>query len=232
MARRAQFEIARSHFDLQEWDQALALFERINLFELNATDRETLLYYKAIATLRNEQLEAGIKLVNDFILNYPDSPLVPEMYFTRAEALFLMDREEAAIEALMQLMEQAGVPTGDVADKWDFWRQQAGNRFANRYYENRDYLAALRIYQGMVSLNPSKEWQLPLIYQIGLCFEKLSMFDRATESYTYVVQALNEDGQTDPSAEHLLQLARNASWRIDMLKWRSDLDQNFSLPEN
>jgi tetratricopeptide (TPR) repeat protein len=232
MARRAQFEIARSHFDNGDYDQALALFDRIDLFELNRTDPETLHYYQALATLRSGDLRQGLRLLNTFLRSYTDSPLLPEMHFTKAETLFELQQGDDAVSTLMQLLEVGGLPGDDAGEDWSFWRKQAGNRFANRFYESRDFLAALRIYQGMVPLEDSPEWQLPIIYQIGLCFERLGMFARAIESYDFVIKGIAAVAAEGNVADNLSQLRRNAAWRLDMLAWREQLENSFTLPNN
>ncbi len=227
LARRAQFEIARSHYFGEQWDQALVLLDRIDLFELNPMDRESLLYYKAHATLRMGDPVKGLALVQKLLHTYPSSPLVPEMLYTKAETLVQMQQHEDAVASLMELLEFGGIPNEeDGGDQWRYWRQQAGNQFANRYFENRDFLAALRLYQGIAVLDDRLEWQLPIVYQMGLCFEKLGMYDRAVESLQYVSQGVEKLSEGDAKAPDaaLNQLHERAQWRLDMLNWRSGLE--------
>lgn len=228
LARRSQFEIARSHFYAEEWDQALVILDRIELFELNPTDRESLLYYKAHATLRMGDREEGLRLVQQLLRTYPSSPLVPEMLYTKADILARMQQNEDAVSTLMELLEFGGLPNDEAADQWGYWRQQAGNQFANRYYENQDFLAALRLYQGIAVLDDRAQWQLPIIYQMGLCFEKLGMYDRAVESLQFVAQGIEELSETEDKSRDaaLNQLLERANWRLNMLTWRAGLERD------
>ncbi|MCZ6671923.1 MAG: tetratricopeptide repeat protein, partial [Verrucomicrobia bacterium] len=226
LARRSQFEIARSHYYGEQWDQALVLLDRIELFELNPKDRESLLFYQAHATLRMGEREKGLNLVQKLLHTYPSSPLVPEMLYTKAETLTQMQQHEDAVATLMELLELSGLPDENASDEWRYWRQQAGNQFANRYYKNQDFLAALRLYQGIAVLDDRAEWQLPIIYQMGICFEKLGMFDRAVESLQFVAQGVEKLSETEGKSSDaaLDQLYERAQWRLNMLNWRSGLE--------
>lgn len=226
LARRSQFEIARSHFYAEQWGQALAFIDRIELFELNPRDRESLHFYKAHATLKTDDLETGLELVQKFIHTYPSSPLIPEMLYTKADVLAQMQLDDDAVATLMELLEFGGLPEEEFGEEWNRWRQQAGNQFANRYYDKQDFLAALRLYQGITVLDDRKEWQLPIVFQMGLCFEKLGMYDRAMESMTFVAQGIEDFNETDaPPDAALEQLLKRTQWRLDMLQWRAGIEQ-------
>lgn len=227
LARLAQFQIARGHFEQGEYERAYLLFDRIELLKLSPTDRETVLYYKILATVKAGHHEDELALLRQFETEYPNSEFLPEIIYLEAEALYRMKRIKDSEEALMRLLGMVGPPHKDTSETSLYWRQQAGNRLANRFYDDGNFLIALRIYQGMVSLDTKPAWQLPLIYQIGLCFEKLSMYDRATESYLYINKELETViPEVDPPV--LLSLANSVKWRLDLLSWRDELGDKAS----
>lgn len=223
LARLAQFQIARGHFEQGEYERAYLLFDRIELLKLSPTDRETVFYYKILATVNAGHHEDELSLLRQFANDFPESDYLPEIIYMEAEALYRMKRIKDSEDALMRLLGMVGPPHKDTSEVSLYWRQQAGNRLANRFYDDGNFLIALRIYQGMVSLDKKPSWQLPLIYQIGLCFEKLSMYDRATESYLYIDKELETViPEVDPPV--LLSLAQSVKWRLDHLTWRNDLN--------
>lgn len=222
LARLAQFEIALSHYNEEAYDRAFLLFDRIDLLELDPADRETVSYYKSLSLLKSGQNKEALALLEEFVEAYPESEYRPEMLFLKAEVLYRMNRTESSAEALLQLLESAGTSSGEASGRWVFWRQQAGNRLANRFYNEGNYLIALRIYQGMVGLDESPAWQLPIVYQIGLCFEKLLMFDRAEESYTYIRDELAKL-TGDQARESLSVMDGNVRWRLEVLGWREEM---------
>jgi tetratricopeptide (TPR) repeat protein len=222
LARRAQFEIARTHLETGDSERAYLLFDRIDLLELNPDDRKTVLYYKTVAALKAGKNTEGLRLVQRFVNDYPESEFLPEMLYLEAEVLYRLDRSRAAVESLLRLLETVGEPREDSSGDWSYWRKKTGNRLANRLYTDGDYLMALRLYQGMVGLKESAAWQLPIIYQIGLCFEKLNMLDRAEQSYAYLLDQVKGLPGEDRD-RHLQELADNAGWRLDVLQWRENL---------
>lgn len=227
LARLAQFEIARSHYEQEAYDRALMLFDRIELLELEPADRETVSYYKALASLKSGDRQKGLELIGQFIGSYPASEFIPEMRFLEADTLYRMGRADASAGALMELLKAVGTPDSEVPVEWDFWRRQAGNQLANRFYTDGRFLAALRLYQGMVALDKSPSWRLPIIYQIGLCFEKLSMFERSRQSYQYILEQLAglPGEQVTGTLEHL---DAGVQWRLEVLDWREELGEQFS----
>jgi lipopolysaccharide biosynthesis regulator YciM len=88
-------------------------------------------------------------------------------------------------------------------------------------YQQGDYLRALTIYQAMAKLSDDPEWRWPVIYQVGLCFERLGLPDRATEAYQFI-QDENKKAQASskPIGDDLTQLAQMAEWRSGHVQWQ------------
>jgi len=221
MARRAQFEIARLHYQDEEYERAFLLFDRIDLLELSPGDRETVHYYKSYSALKAGHHQRSLDLMEEFAKAFPASAYLPEIMYLKAEVLYKMDRPEASTEQLLRLLKAVGPESEDASKKWNFWRKQAGNRLANRHYEAGEFLVAVRIYQGMVGLDESPDWQLPIIYQIGLAFENAGRFERARESYRYVIQEISELTEEARSGP-LKTLLSHAEWRRQLIGWRLD----------
>ncbi|MDE0820781.1 MAG: hypothetical protein OSA95_06650, partial [Opitutales bacterium] len=58
-------------------------------------------------------------------------------------------------------------------DQWIRWQKKAGNQLANEHFEEGETLNAIEIYQKMIILDSTPKWQAPIVYQLGLCFERL-----------------------------------------------------------
>jgi tetratricopeptide (TPR) repeat protein len=223
-ARRAQFEIARLHYEEEAFERAYLLFDRIDLLSLDDPDREIVLYYKALASLKSGKHRQALDLMDQFSIEFDQSPMLAEVMYLKAETLYRMDRLEACDYQLIRVLEAVGPPGEEHLEEWNFWRKQAGNRLANRHYQQGDYRTAVRIYQGMVGLDPRAEWQLPIVFQIGLSFERAGLLERAVESYSYILQE-TEFWNQDGIPLSLLTVKENASWHRNMLQWRLDLQE-------
>jgi len=202
----------------------LALFDRIELLDLSREDYETVFYYKVLATIKAAQPMAGVQLIDKFLVAFAASEFVPELLYMKADVLMKAGEMDAGIAIFMRLLESSVEETSASALSRIFWHQQAGNRLANRFYAEGDYVVALRIYQGMVELSELASWRMPVVYQIALCFEKLKMPERAKQSYLYISQNLEK---IDASAltPALRQLGENVSWRLKVIDWRNETEQ-------
>lgn len=220
IARMAQFEIARTNYENREYRKAYEAFDRLDVLDLSPENHETIFYYKVLAALKAAKPDVGQDLIESFLEKFPQSEYLPEMMYLRAEVLMRQGKVEAATAQLLDLLDN--FPTDSPFDSGEliFWKQQAGNRLANRFYNEKDYAKALRIYQGLVGLNESSEWQLPVIYQISLCFEKLKMYERAKESYTFLLEELERMAASERSRS-LEKLKESAAWRLNVVEWKS-----------
>jgi len=222
LARRAQFEIARTHFALGQWAQALDLFNRIVLLELGPEDRETLRFYKAKSLLYVGERGKGLREIDKFISEYPNSSFIAELRYEKARAQIDMKQIDAGRQTLLGLVEMGGAPEDNMTSEWVEWRRLAGNFLANYYFESGEYETALRLYQALVVMDQAPQWQLPIVLQMASCFRELGRYGRAVESFNFVVQeveVMRDDSGVDTLSEEFEFLADSASWQLGLLNW-------------
>lgn len=152
------------------------------------------------------------------------------------------DGNEANIAATQEINRQI--------DSWVHWQKKAGNMLANEHFEEGGEvytMKAIEIYQKMIGLDPTPKWQAPIVYQLGLCFERLGKDQynpKAIEAYeiltnpsknpeawgdwTLKIQAslekLEGNENIDDSLADVLQsqeqfIFRMAEWRLKNLRW-------------
>ena len=101
-----------------------------------------------------------------------------------------------------------------------YWKKRTANQLANDFYEQGDYMSALKIYQAMAPLNADPEWQWPIIYQIGLCFEKLRMLPKAEQAYSLIADKSQWKNTNFKMTETLKAIYETAAWRLEHLRWQ------------
>ncbi|MBC2594993.1 tetratricopeptide repeat protein [Ruficoccus amylovorans] len=225
LARLVMFEIACSHFQLRNYEVALQHFERIDIIRMHPQDRETIAFYSFVCQVRLARHQEALETASAFARDYPQSPLLPEIMYARGQLLFKLERPDEAVVALVDLLETAERQNDEETAGWLPWKQQAGNLIANYLFHKGDYAAALSAYQGLASLNPDLFWQLPVIYQIGICFERLHLYDRARESYAYIIAATEDMSAQQADALH--SLTAGAHWRYKLLNWVDRTDTRY-----
>lgn len=161
----------------------------------------------------------AIALLTEFIETYPRDSRVPEAHFLIAESYRSMDQSEKAVQEIFTLLSKSHKRARIDEGVWVFWKKRAGNQIANSLYKDGDFHNALRLYQGITKLDSTPDWQWEVIYQIGLCFERLSLYDKAKEAYGWIVKG-EADGEPVPKEEitqRSKELQEMAQWRLEQM---------------
>ena len=99
--------------------------------------------------------------------------------------------------------------------------EKTGNYLANQFFENAEYFNAYRIYSALRKIDLSPTWQVPLLYQIALCEEKLGNYVQATETYISIeefVSTVKEAREDLANSEYLNFVVGMAQWRREQLE--------------
>ena len=172
---------------------------------------------------------------------YPESPYVPESHYLLALTFEQLNQDEESIRQLLALLKEADFnpektlppqQARTVRDRdyaklrqmqgvWNFWKKKTGNYLANKFFENAEFFNAYRIYTALKEIDPSPAWQVPVLYQIALCQEKLGNFVQATETYTSIeeyVTSVKEGREELANSEYLNFVFGMAKWRREQLE--------------
>lgn len=216
---QAQMEIAETHYELGKYTDAAEFFSRLLKQNNPAVNKPQVLYKLVRCNSALGRYSEAIAEAQDFLLSYPEAPEQPEIRFHLALALKQLDRNNESLQQVLLLLQEQRVRTKNRPEVWAYWQQRTGNIIANQLYREGDYLQALEIYQGLLQLDASLQWQLPVQYQIGMTYERLWQQQKATEIYTAILTHENELGpDIAPSLKTVMEMAR---WRIGFIQWQS-----------
>lgn len=219
---QAQAEIADTYFLLGKYEEAAEFFQR--LLRLDNPDlNRAHVQFKLIQCLsflgRHESVVAQGR---DFLSRYKDSADEPEVRFRLALALKALGRNSEALrEALILLQSQMSVANQD-PEKWKYWQQRVGNEIANQLYKEGDYLNALEVYKSLAQLDSSLNWQLPVMYQIGLTYEKLKQPTKACEIYNNILSKATELSTNTPTSIQIV--FDMAKYRREFIQWLTNIE--------
>jgi tetratricopeptide (TPR) repeat protein len=172
---------------------------------------------------------------------YPGSPYSPESHYLLALTYEQLNQDEESIRQLLALLKEANfnpekllppqqartVRDRDLAKLrkmqgiWNFWKKKTGNYLANKFFENAEYFNAYRIYTALKEIDPSPSWQVPILYQIALCQEKLGNYVQATETYSSIedfVTSVKEGREGLANSKYLNFVFGMAKWRREQLE--------------
>ena len=224
LAKTAKFEIAETHFQAGEFAEANKYFTQFRLLDLAPEDRARA-HFKAGYALRLQgDLEGAVSSLRAYIEQWPEDENLPEARYMLAVILREMKRPQDALNATLDLLRTEKSRMAADPKRWSYWQRRTGNQLANDFFEAGDTLNARAIYASLLELSEEPMWRLPITYQLGLCYERLGIIDRARFSYQTIVDAA---GATPP--ENIAELARMAAWRIEHLEWRDRVNREISV---
>jgi tetratricopeptide (TPR) repeat protein len=228
IALRAQFEIAETHFVTGDYAEAQRYFQRLVLLEMSPDDLALVQFQLADATYLAGNYAEAIALGRKFVSDHPDAPQVPETRYLLSRALQKLGRsDDAALETLALLKDTKTRDAGN-AQIWQRWQLRTGKEVASELYDRGDVMNALAIYQKLAEIDVTPQGRLPIVYQIGLCFERLRMVGKALQAYTYIKDAkVDQPATTTPEQDPISMVKDMAKWRIGYLRWSTDTDREL-----
>ncbi len=221
LSERAQTEIAETYLLMGDYKQASKFYQLLSRGELSEEQRARVQFKAMHCQFLLEDSAGAVASAEKFLSAYPDDLSVPEVRFIQASALRSLGRKKEAFDTVLELLRAEKVRREKAPDRWAYWQKKTGNEFANEFYKQGDFLSALTIYQTLAKLGEEPDWQWPVIYQMGLCFERLRLTSRAGEAYKYIIdQQKKTESEGVTLSENLGNLAQMAQWRGEQLAWQ------------
>jgi tetratricopeptide (TPR) repeat protein len=224
LAQRAQMEIAETYMLAADYEQARKFYMLLKRVDnLPAEDKAKVRFKAAYCQYILGQMGPAIAEAEGFLKDFPEDASVPETRYLLASAIKGQNRPKDALEQVLVLLREENKRKQKSPERWSYWQRKAGNEFANDFFQKGDFLSALTIYQALAKLNAEADWQWPAIYQMGLCFERLGLTERAAQAYKYLIDdAAKPNRQTEKIADAAKAVPGMAEWRGQQLAWRHD----------
>ena len=182
LAQRAQWEIAETFFKTNDIPNAKKYYELLSRVDMPPAEKARVRFKLTHCLFVLDDVPAAITSAQFFLKDFPEDPSAAECRYLLANAFRAQHRTTEAFDTILGLLRAETGKKDKDPEKWIYWKKKAGNEFANSYYQQGDALSALTIYQAIARLGDDPEWQWPVIYQMGLCFERLRSGDRAADA--------------------------------------------------
>jgi len=226
---QAQFDIAETFMTSGDYQQAERMYKLLDRLDLTPDEKAHAEFQNAYCAFLLADYSGAAASARRFLEGFGQTSYSPQCHYVRSRALKGMNRpQEAAEEALTLLRMEKHVEKRD-AEAWIYWQRKTGNQLANEFYQGGDFLRALAIYQAMAKLSTDPDWQWPVIYQVGLCFERLRLPERAGEAYHYILDECKKvQAAGKPVGEDLTELSHMADWRSQHLEWQQGAEAQLN----
>ncbi|MBK1878238.1 tetratricopeptide repeat protein [Pelagicoccus mobilis] len=229
VSRNAQLAIAETHKEREEYQESYRLYQALFRLELKPVERLRVHYRMCYLLYELSNYQQAVSQLKLFLDEYPESPHNPELRYLLAKSYEKLNRKPEALREVVNILQAQSNPLTGYAEDADYWKQRTGNELANEFYENGDFRSALKIYQSLARYSASPSWRWPAIHQIGLCFERLGLPEKAKLAYQEILNP--EDGPIDVASlgEGMRSLRQMAQWRLEHLNWEDDLVARLQL---
>jgi len=215
---QAQTEIADTYYSLAQFNESSDFYTRLLKADAPSLNKQQIEYklIRSLSYLTN--YNETVTRSQSFLEHFPDCPDVPEVRFDLASAEKAMGRNADALKQVLLLLQSQQDNARSNPELWVYWQRRAGNEIANQLYKEGDYLDALQIYQNLAALDTAPAWQAPALYQVGLVYEQLQQWQKATDTYGQILNRRTEmSGSNAPPS--LASLCEMAQWRKDYIAW-------------
>jgi tetratricopeptide (TPR) repeat protein len=220
ISRQAQREIANTYFIKGDFDQAQKFYNMALRSDLPKEERAAALFRAAHCTFMRGDMNGAINGLERFLKDFSRHASAAEARYMLATAYKTEGRPQDAYDSVIDLLRDAKSKSEENPKAWAFWQKKAGNEFANDYYQRGEFVNAVTIYQALAAIEESPEWRWPVVYQMGLCFERLRIEPRASECYKYIVdENKRPEFRWRKMPQSVANLVQMASWRVEQLEW-------------
>jgi len=226
---QAQFEIANTFMESGDFQQAGRTYTLLNRLDL-APDKKTEAQFQAVyCGFLTGDYAGTVTAARGFLETNGDTKYAAQCHYILSVALKALGQAQAAADETLTLLRMEKAVEKTDAETWSYWQRKTGNQLANGFYQEGDSLRALTLYQAMAKLSDDPAWQWPVIYQVGLCFERLRLPDRAAEAYHYITdEAKKLQAAGKPMDQDLTELNHMAQWRSQHLEWQQGAEAQLS----
>lgn len=227
LAKTAQFEIAETHFETGNFKEAGKFFDRLRLLDLAPEDRARAHFKAAYSLFHAGEHEAAVTKLNQFLDQWPTDVNAPEARYLLALCLRKLGRHDEALSVTLSLLRNEFSTAQSDPKGWAYWQRRTGNQLANDFFQNGDTLSAVTIYESLARLSTEDTWRLPILYHMGLCYERLRQTGRAITAYQEIIGSVAQPKGKEPVSTELTELARMAEWRMKQLEWSTQTEQQL-----
>ncbi|MCH6255243.1 tetratricopeptide repeat protein [Puniceicoccaceae bacterium K14] len=229
LSLKSKLEIARTLQQRGQFIEAYDTFQDLFRLELKPVDRIRVHYEMCYLLYELERYQQGVSQMKLFLEGYPENFHQSEIRYLLAKSYERLNRKPEALREVVQILKKESNFATAEEGVADYWKQRTGNELANEFYQKGDFRSALTIYQALARYSESPEWRWPAIHQIGLCFERLGLPEKAKMAYEEISESLASIGEEQELTESLLSLSKMAKWRLEHLNWEDDLHARLNI---
>ena len=176
---------------------------------------------KGLCAYYTQNWDDAIACLKTFCENGANRSNGPEGYYYLIHSFKNKDDKDNVVTTVFKLLkisQQKRIQKEENWEIWDRYQKKITTEVAQDFYEKGDLMDAIKIYQALVDLNTTPEWQWPILCQLGLCYERLGLPLRSKAAYKLIADAKDQWNETDIQwTEDLRNYHLQATWHLEQI---------------
>lgn len=227
----AQIGIAQVYLMQKKYEKAFDFFSKIHFKNTDAAIGADVLYKKALCAYYSGHLEEAVKCLESYCELSLDTAEMPEAYYHLIHAYKRLEQKDKVLKtifALLQIGQEKRIEQAKYWQNWDKYQKLSASEVAQDFYKEGNLVEAIKLYQVLVDMNKTPDWQWPILCQMGLCYERLGLSIKSKAAYELMANA-TETWNDVPIVwtEDLRNYQLQAKWHLEQIKIYENIKLNF-----
>ena len=227
----AQLGIAQVYLEQKKYEEAFEFFSKIHFKNADATILADILHKRALCAYCSEYTDEAVKLLEKYCDLPVDTAEMPEAYYYLIHAYKKLNEKDKVLETIFTLLRLGQKKRIEQANHWQIWdryQKLSASEIAQDFYREGNLIEAVKLYQALVDMNKSPDWQWPILCQIGLCYERLGLSIKSKAAYELIAEATDQWNDIAIQwTEDLRNYQLQAQWHLDQIKTYEKIKLNF-----
>ncbi|GAB4115923.1 MAG: hypothetical protein Kow00103_11120 [Candidatus Caldatribacteriota bacterium] len=214
LRNEASYLLARSYLNNAEFKAAVKILEDLKKnSQLENSIKEKIVYDLGMAYVGEGEIEKAVIEFQEFLVNYSQSPLASAVHFELGQALYQLKKNSLSVEELKkaatpEALYFAGKVAQEMADpeiEISIWKelinkfpeneysQEAYFKLGNYYYQQNNYLEAIKEFDQMITNYPDSPLLIESYYWMGWSYFRLNDFKKAVDYFKKVEEGKIEE---------------------------------------
>lgn len=227
----AQLGIAQTYLEQKQYDKAYEFFTKIHLKDFEPSTALEVLFKEGVCAYYSNHFNKAESLLKNYCSQNPHTAHLSEAYYYLIHCYKQMNDKEHLLNTLFELLkigQEKRVNRDDYWETWDKYQMQSAKEIAQDFYTEGKLVDAIKLYQVLVDMRTTPEWQWPILCQLGLCYERLGLSIKSKAAYELIAntqEMWNE--KTIDWSEDLRNYQLQAKWHLEQLEIYEKIKLNF-----
>ena len=227
----AQLGIAQTYLEQKKYTEAYDFFTKIHFKNFESSIILEVIFKEAVCAYLAKHFNKAETLLKNYCSQKPHTAQFPEAYYYLVHCYKELEDQENMLNTLFELLKTGQQKRVNEDDFWEFWDKYqtlSAKEIAQDFYTEGKLVEAIKLYQVLVEMHKTPEWQWPILCQMGLCYERLGLSIKSKAAYELIANSQEQwNDQIINWSEDLRNYQLQAKWHLEQMETYEKIKLNF-----